>query len=275
SGTGRYLKEKNPDIVIVGADPQGSVFTGGQPHPYLVEGIGKESFPETLDREVVDRWVTVSDRDSFLTARRITAEEGVLVGGSCGTAMWAGLEVAKELGPEHIMVVLLPDSGRNYLSKLYDEKWMRENGFIERPGIEARIADVVAEKRRLDSSMPDLIAVPAAEKVGRAIDVLQEYGISQLPVATTERPTDTDEIVGSINERSLLDRVFRDSDAVDKPVEDLMDAPLPVVQTSAGVDAMFRDLSKGAEAIIVAEGARPVGVLTRADLLEFLALQRS
>jgi len=272
TGAGRYLKEQNPDVVIVGADPEGSVFTG-EPRPYLVEGIGKESWPDTLDPSVIDRWVTVSDRDSFLTARRVTKEEGLLVGGSVGTAVWAGLQVARELGPDDVVVVILPDSGKNYLSKLYDDNWMRENGFIERPGTEARIAEVIAEKRRIEPSLPDLVAVPADEKVGRAIDVLQEYGISQIPVATTDKPETVDDIIGSIHERSLLDRVFRDGDAIGRAVSEVMDAPLPIVQMTFGVDAMFRDLAKGAEAIVVADGNRPAAVLTRADLLEFLASQ--
>jgi cystathionine beta-synthase len=274
SGAGRYLKEKNPDIVIVGADPQGSIFSGGEPHPYLVEGIGKESWPDTLDRNVVDRWVTVSDRDSFLMARRITREEGVLAGGSCGTAMWAALEVGKDLKEEDLMVVLLPDSGKSYLSKIYNDSWMTEHGFMDRPGTAARIGEVTAEKRRLDTGIPDLVAVPAHEKVGRAIDLLQEYGISQVPVARSDKPEDTSEIIGSIRERSLLDRVFRDRDAVGRDVAEVMDPPLPVVQSSAGVEEMFADLSRGAEAIVVADGSRPTAVLSRADLLDFLAHQR-
>jgi cystathionine beta-synthase len=272
TGVGRYLKEQSAGIVIVGADPEGSVFTG-EPRPYLVEGIGKESWPDTLDPTVIDRWITVSDRDSFLTARRITKEEGLLVGGSCGTAVWAALEVAKDCSSDDVVVVVLPDSGKNYLSKLYDEKWMRENGFIERPGTEARISELIAGKRRLEPSLPDIVAVPLNEKVGRAIDILQEYGISQLPVAKSEQPEHVDDIVGSIHERSLLDRVLRDGGAIDRQVGDVMDDPLPVVQMSSGVDAMFRDLAKGAEAIVVADGSRPAAVLTRADLLEFLANQ--
>jgi cystathionine beta-synthase len=272
TGVGRYLKEQSAGIVMVGADPEGSVFTG-EPRPYLVEGIGKESWPDTLDPTVIDRWITVSDRDSFLTARRITKEEGLLVGGSCGTAVWAALEVAKDCGSDDVVVVVLPDSGKNYLSKLYDEKWMRENGFIERPGTEARISELIAGKRRLEPSLPDIVAVPLNEKVGRAIDILQEYGISQLPVAKSEQPEHVDDIVGSIHERSLLDRVLRDGGAIDRQVGDVMDDPLPVVQMSSGVDAMFRDLAKGAEAIVVADGSRPTAVLTRADLLEFLANQ--
>ena len=272
TGAGHFLKEKNPDIVVVGADPEGSIFTS-EPAPYLVEGIGKESWPDTLDRDVIDRWVTVSDRDSFLTARRITREEGLLAGGSCGTAVWAALEVGRELGPDDLMVVILPDSGKNYLSKLYNESWMLEHGFLDRPGTMARIGEVLAEKQKLAPAMPDMVAVPAGEKVGRAIDTLQEYGISQVPVAKSDKPDDISEIVGSIQERSLLDRVFRDRDAIERDVAEVMDGPLPTVQSSAGVEEMFADLSRGAEAIVVAKGSKPLGVLTRADLLEFLAHQ--
>lgn len=269
SGAGRFLKERNPEVTIVGADPVGSVFTT-EPAPYLVEGIGKESWPGTLDRDVIDRWVTVSDRDSFLTARRITYEEGVLVGGSAGTAMWAALEIGRELGRDDVMVVLLPDSGRNYLSKLYDEKWLRENGFIERPGMEARIGEVIGAKHRGESSVPDMVTVSMHEKVGKAIDLLQAYGISQVPVGKQAVVEETDDLVGSVHERNLLDQVFRDADAVEREVHELMGDPLPVVQMSAGVDAMFRDL-RGAEAIVVADGGRPIAVLSRSDLLEFLA----
>ena len=272
TGAGRFLKEKNPDVVIVGADPEGSIFSGGEPGPYLVEGIGKEAWPDTLDRSVVDRWVTVTDRDSFLTARRVTREEGILAGGSVGTAVWAALKVARELGPDDVMVVILPDSGKSYLSKLYNESWMLEHGFVEGPGRRSRIGELLSAKRK-DEQVPDLVAVAAHEKVGRAIDLLQSFGISQLPVAKTDKPADLSEILGSINERSLLDRVFRDREAIERDVVEVMDPPLPVVRDSAGVEEMFEDLSRGAEAVVVMDGQRPAGVLTRADLLEFLAHQ--
>ena len=272
TGAGRFLKEKNPDIVVVGADPEGSVFSGGEVGPYLVEGIGKESWPDTLDPSVIDRWVTVSDKNSFQVARRITREEGVLAGGSSGTAMWAALEVARELGPDDLMVVILPDSGKSYLSKIYNESWMLEHGFIDRPGTRARIAELLAEKKRAEQ-IPDLVTVSAHEKVGRAIELLQSHGISQVPVARSDAPTDISEIVGSVHEKSLLDRVFRDRSAVERDVVEVMDPPLPVVQSTSGVEEMFEDLSRGAEAIVVTEGSKPTGVLTRADLLEFLANQ--
>ena len=273
SGAARYLKEQNPSIVIVGADPEGSIYTGGQARPYLVEGIGEDFWPETFDAGLVDRWVTVSDKDSFTTARRMTKEEGVLVGGSGGTALFAALEVAKDLTEDDVVVVLIPDSGKSYLSKVYNDPWMLEHGFIDRPGTQARISEILREKRRVEREIPALVAVAAHEKVGRAIDILQSYGISQVPVAKSENPDDISEIVGSIHERSLLDRVFRDRDATGRDVVEVMDAPLPVVQRTAGIDEMFADLSRGAEAVVVTDGSRPTGVLTRADLLEFLAHQ--
>jgi cystathionine beta-synthase len=271
TGTGRYLKEKNPEVAIVGADPEGSLYTGAEAKPYLVEGIGEDFIPQTFDPDIVDRWVTVSDRESFLTARRLTRDEGLLVGGSCGTAMFAALEVGRELGTEDIVVVILPDSGRSYLSKLYNDSWMLQYGFIDRPGTQALIGEVLQEKQRIAPDIPPIVVVPTHEKVGRAIDALQSYGISQVPVAKNAEPVDVTELVGSIHERSLLDRVFRDRDAIERDVVEVMDAPLPVAQLSDGVDEMFAGLARGAEAVVVADDARIAGVLTRADLLEFLA----
>jgi cystathionine beta-synthase len=273
TGAGRYLKEKNPDIEIVGVDPEGSIFTSDEIHPYLVEGIGKESWPDTLDPNIIDRWVTVGDKDSFLMARRLTREEGLLVGGSSGTVLVGALEVAKSLGRDDVVVVILSDSGRNYLSKIYNESWMLEHGFIERPGTSARIGEVLAQKRTIEAHIPDMVAVPSHEKVGKAIDILQQFGISQVPVAKNGEPREISEIVGSISERSLLDKVFRDRNAIEKDVVEFMDGPLPVVQAAGGLEEMFADLSRGAEAIVVADGSKPVGVLSRADLLEFLAHQ--
>ena len=272
TGTGRYLKEQNPDVQVIGADPEGSVFTG-EVAPYLVEGIGKESWPDTLDRSVVDRWIRVSDKDSFLTARRLTREEGLLAGGSVGTAVHAALEVAKELGPDDVLVVILPDSGRNYLSKLYDDSWMAEHGFIDRPGLTSRIGDLLKDKRLHTPDVPDLVAVVTNEKVGAAIEMLQRYGISQLPVARTDKPENVSEIVGSIHERTLLEKVLRDRDALTREVVEVMEAPLPIVQSQDGIEDMFADLARGAEAIVVATNDKPEGVLSRADLLEFLAHQ--
>ncbi len=274
TGAARYLKEQNPGVVVVGADPEGSLYTGKDARPYLTEGIGEDFWPETFDPSVVDRWFTVTDKDAFLTARRMTRIEGVLVGGSCGTAVWAALELAKELGPDDLIVVILPDSGKSYLSKLYNEAWMAEYGFIDRPVSKAKIAQVLGEKRRVEAGIPDIVAVPKTEKVGRAIDMLQEFGISQLLVGESSTVDDLSQIAGQVNERDLLDQVFKDPSAIDADVATVMGEPLPVVQSVAGIDEMFAALSQGAEALVVADGNRPTGVLTRADLLEFLAHQQ-
>jgi cystathionine beta-synthase len=267
TGTGRYLKERKPGLLVVGADPEGSVFSAPQEdtRPYLVEGIGEDFWPETFDPAIVDRYVRVSDRDSFLVARRITREEGILVGGSCGTAMHAALEVARELDESKTIVVIFPDTGRNYLSKLYSDTWMRQYGFVERPEV-LTVAQVVGAKH---GEIPPLVAVGAHEKVRHAVDALQQYGISQAPV-TREDADDVTSLVGSIQERDLLDRVFRDPDALQADVAEVMGPPLPLVEADDPIEAAFERLQT-ASAVVVAQRGRTRGVITRADLLEFLA----
>src|SRR5438309_4937173 len=184
TGTGRYLKEKNPDVLVVGADPEGSIFSApDEPaRPYLTEGIGEDFWPETFDPKIVDRYVRVSDRDSFLTARAITRREGILVGGSSGTALHAALEVSKDLTPDDVVVVIFPDTGRNYLSKVYSDTWLLQYGFIERAA-PIRVREVLSAKH---GELPELITVSAHDKVRQAVDVLQEHGISQAPVVREE-----------------------------------------------------------------------------------------
>jgi cystathionine beta-synthase len=267
TGTGRYLKERSGDVLVVGADPEGSIFSAPQDaaRPYLVEGIGEDFWPETFDPSVVDRYIRVSDRDSFLLARRITREEGILVGGSSGTAMYAAMEVARDLDESRTIVVIFPDTGRNYLSKLYSETWMRQYGFVERPEV-VTVAQVMEAKH---GEIPTLVAVGAHEKVRHAVDTLQQYGISQAPV-TRDNAEDVTALVGSIQERDLLDRVFRDPDALQADVAEVMGSPLPLVEAEDPIEAAFERLQT-ASAVVVAERGRTRGVLTRADLLEFLA----
>jgi cystathionine beta-synthase len=265
TGVGRYLKERKPGLMVVGADPEGSLFSGDEPRPYLVEGIGEDFWPETFDPTVVDRYVRVSDRDSFLAARAITRQEGILVGGSSGTALHAALEVAGELDGDAVMVVIFPDTGRNYLSKLYSETWMLQYGFMERPEV-VRVEEVLSVK---GGDLPPLVAVGAHEKVRHAVDVLQQYGISQAPVARDETGEVT-ALVGSIRERALLDRVFRDPDALQSDVAEVMGPPLPLVEGDDPVEVAFEHL-QNAPAVVVTRGGRALGVLTRSDLLEFLA----
>jgi cystathionine beta-synthase len=267
TGVGRYLKERKPDLLVVGADPEGSVFSAPEEpaRPYLVEGIGEDFWPETFDPAVVDRYVRVSDRDSFLLARRITREEGILVGGSSGTAMVAALQVARELDGDATIVVIFPDTGRNYLSKLYSETWMRQYGFVERPAV-VTVEEVLGTK---GGELPPVVAIGAHEKVRHAVDMLQQYGISQAPV-TREPSEEVTALVGSIQERDLLDRIFRDPDALQSDVAEVMGPPLPLVESVDPIEVAFERLQTAA-AVVVTHDGRTLGVLTRSDLLEFLA----
>jgi cystathionine beta-synthase len=266
TGTARYLKEQRPGLLVVGADPEGSIFS--QPdnvHPYLVEGIGEDFWPTTFDPSLVDEFITVSDRDSFRTARRLAREEGILVGGSGGTAVWAMLQVAQRFGPDATVVTIVPDSGRGYLSKVYDDNWLLEHGFLERAPA-ATIQAVLSSKQDEEHAVPELVTVGTHQKVGEAIDLMQRYGISQIPVVRNgDEPTSLADVVGSIRESGLLDRVFRDQNALSEDIAAAMEPPLPAVEIGASVDTVFADLSAGNPAVVVASGGRPVGVRTRAD----------
>ncbi|HEX9495221.1 MAG TPA: cystathionine beta-synthase [Candidatus Limnocylindria bacterium] len=270
TGAGRYLKEQNPKIQIVGADPEGSIYTG-EVHPYKTEGIGEDFWPGTFDPKLVDRWVTVSDRDTFLTARRITREEGILAGVSSGTAMHAALEIAKDLDESALVVVLLPDSGKSYLSKLYNDEWMRQNGFLQRFANLTRVGDIIRER---EGGTPQLVVVSRSDTVRSAIDTMQRYGISQIPVVSNGTAASVSDIVGSVQERTMLDRVFREPALVDASVERVMEAPFPVVNANEDVERLYAELAGGVPALLAVEDGKPVSVITKADLLEFVAHQR-
>ncbi|MGH2572680.1 MAG: cystathionine beta-synthase [Actinomycetota bacterium] len=265
TGAARYLKERKPALRVIGADPEGSVFSGDSPRPYLVEGIGEDFWPRTFDPSVVDRYVRVTDRDSFLTARAITRQEGILVGGSSGTALFAALEVARELPEDTLIVVIFPDTGRNYLSKLYSDSWLLQYGFLERPEV-IRVEEVVGAKR---GDVPMLVSIWAHDKVRQAVDRLQKYGISQAPVVR-EDSNEVTAFVGSIRERTLLDRIFRDPDSLQADVAQVMGPPFPMVEFDQPLEVAFAELQQS-PAVLVAKKSEALGILTRSDLLEFLA----
>jgi cystathionine beta-synthase len=278
TGTGRYLKAQNPDVVIVGGDPEGSVLSGDTARPYLTEGIGEDFFPGTYDAKVVDRWVRVSDKDAFAAARRITREEGILAGESCGTALVATLTVARELiaagnAADKLIVVIFPDGGRNYLSKLYNDEWMRINGLLGSTTERTRVAQVLRNGRQ-PAEMPPVVLARTTDRVGAAIDLLQLYAISQLPVSEQPEGEAIEGIVGSVSEKGLLERTYRDPTVVERTIGEVMDKPLPVVESAASLDGAFALLSNGTPAIVVVDDGRAAGVVTKLDLLEFLAHQQ-
>ena len=280
TGTGHYLKRQNPDIQIVGGDPEGSVLSGDTARPYLTEGIGEDFFPGTYDPNVVDRWVRVSDRDAFAAARQITRDEGFLAGESCGTALVAALTVARELmaardASGKVIVVIFPDGGRNYLSKLYNDEWMRINGLLGSTTRETRVTDVMRDGRRRRNGhravLPSVVLARTTDRVGAAIDMLQLHGISQLPVSEAPEGESAESIVGAVTEKGLLERTYRDPSTVERTVGEVMDPPLPTIDGPASLDNAFALLSGGAPAIVVVDGGQASGVVTKLDLLEFLA----
>ena len=268
SGTGRYLKEVSGGAVtIVGADPEGSVYSGGTGRPYLVEGVGEDIWPATFDPKIPDWVEAVSDRESFVMTRRLAREEALLVGGSCGLAVVAALRVAAKSPADGMVVVLLPDSGRGYLSKIFNDDWMSRYGFLSLPGNEATLGDVLARK---GDQLPELVHVHPDETVGAAIAVLREYGVSQLPVVKEEPPVMAAEVVGSVAERELLDAVFRDRAALDSPISEYLSAALPTAGIGEPVSAVIPVLERSS-AVLVHDGGRPLGILTRSDVLGFIA----
>src|SRR6202162_3300683 len=275
TGAGRYLKEQNPELLIVGADPEGSIYSGTDVHPYLVEGIGKDTFPATFDPSVVDEYVRVSDRDSFLVTRRLAREEGILAGGSGGTSVHALLETARKHGPGITVLTTIPDGRRGYLSKIFDDNWMLEHGFLERRGPAPTIAEVLAYKHSPDGGLPALVVCGTHEKLGAASELMQRYGISQLPVVRHEPVESLADVIGSLNERGLLDRVFKHPDSLGEDVASAMGPPLPAADANDSVDEVFADRTGGGAAVVVVYAGKPTAVLTRSDLLEYLAHGRT
>jgi cystathionine beta-synthase len=266
SGVGRYLKEQGA-VRIIGADPEGSVYSGGTGRPYLVEGVGEDFWPETYDRTICDEVVEVSDSDSFQMTRRLAREEGLLVGGSCGMAVVAALEAARRAGPDDVVVVLLPDGGRGYLSKIFNDGWMARYGFLATNDGSPTVATMLANK---SGTMPPLVHVHPTETVRDAIDYMREYGVSQLPVLKAEPPVVTGEVAGSIAEKALLDALFTGQAHLHDTIERHMGEPLPMIGGGQPVSEAVTLLEHADAAMVLVDG-KPAGVLTRQDLLAHLA----
>jgi cystathionine beta-synthase len=268
SGTGRYLKDVSDGKVrVVGADPEGSVYSGGDGRPYLVEGVGEDFWPTAYDRGICDEVEAVSDKESFEMTRRLAREEGLLVGGSCGTAVVAALRVAARSGPDDFVVVLLPDGGRGYLSKVFNDEWLASYGFLTARDEGTTVGDVL---RRKSGDMPALVHTHPNETLAQAIAILREYNVSQMPVVRAEPPIVAAEVAGAVMERDLLDALFTGKAQLTDAVDRHMSPPLPTVGAGERVKVAV-DALGSADALLVLDDGKPTGVLTRADLLGYLA----
>jgi cystathionine beta-synthase len=263
TGVGRYVKEQNPDAQVIGADPEGSIYSGGPVHPYRVEGIGEDFWPETLEREVIDRYVTVTDRNSFLMARRLVAREGIFAGGSTGTALCAALAVARELDdPEALVATIIPDGGRPYVSKVFNDSWMREHGYLgEKGGL------TVGEVIRSRGDARPMLTVGSHDQVGRVLELMREHGVSQVPVVSGEEGR---AFVGTVSERSLLMASAEHPGILGDSVTEVIEPPLPELAAESPAIEAIRLILDERRPVIVVEDGRALGILASVDLIEAL-----
>jgi cystathionine beta-synthase len=269
SGTARYLKEQNPNIKIIGADPPGSVYSGDTPKPYKVEGIGMEIFPDNYDQALVDEIIRIDDRTSFYWARRLAREEGILVGGSSGTALAGALIYARRLTPNDVVVVLLPDTGRGYLSKQFNDTWMRENNLLVQAETEQpTLHDVLTSRRNQTRTMPLVVSVSPTDSIADAVELLKRYGISQTPVL------EHGHMVGSLTEDLLLRRLASGEPLASSAVGEVQGPPFPQLEADTPVREAYTLFSSGQSAVAVMNNAILEGIVTKSDLLEFWAHNR-
>lgn len=262
SGVAKYLKEQKPDIVIVGADPEGSILSGDNPKSYKVEGIGEDFIPKAFNRQIVDEMIRVSDKESFNIARRLAREEGLLVGGSSGTAVAAALKYDQRLKKPEYIVVLIPDTGRNYLTKIFSDSWMQKNGFWEDKEVRiVKVREILNQKKGL----PPIISITTREILSKAVKLMREYNISQLPVI------DNRKVVGSLDEPSLMKLLHDGIDFTKQQISEVMGKPLPMRDEDTDITEAYRVLLSGTTGVIVTRNEIPIGVLTRVDLINYWA----
>ncbi len=263
SGVARYLKEQNPEVRVIGADPEGSVLSGDSPRPWKVEGIGEDFVPKTFNSQLVDEWIRVSDAESFTTARNLARREGILVGGSSGTAVAAALRYARRLSGEQMVVALCADTGRNYLSKLFDDDWLIANKLL----VNILPAHSVADLLKLRGPR-SLVTITPHATAAEAIELLQRTGISQLPVLQDGKP------VGSIQEVTLARLLHDNSDPAEVAISEIMARPLPQVETTVHLDEAFRLLLAGNTGVLAVEDGKVVDIVTRIDLIHYWNQER-
>ncbi|HEY9772849.1 MAG TPA: cystathionine beta-synthase [Planktothrix sp.] len=264
TGTARYLKEKNPNIKVIGVDPEGSIYSGDMVAPYKVEGIGEDFIPRTADLKIIDEFVRVSDKDSFITGRRVAREEGILVGGSCGTAIYAALQISKNLTEKDVVVVLLPDGGRGYLSKMYSEDWMRENGFMPTPEFSYYASDLL-DRKTASGKVPEMITVNANDSVQSALNAMEKHGIDQLPVVN-----DAGQNVGHINDVIVMQVVYERKDPNVVRLNSVMGRACPQFDIKSEIDQLYKAFRLGAPMVVLTKDSKAVGVLTKFDIMSHL-----